>query len=126
VGAVLFSAWCLDVLFVAAAPHWGQRELLLRYEHERLEQPGQLVAYQLNWKGENFYRGNQLPVFVSSGSPFQAWVDEQKKDGQKVFYFVTEHRRVATLRAELGSPPVEDLTDEALNNKFCLVRARFP
>ena len=27
----------------------------------------QLVAYQMNWKGENFYTGNHVPAFVSTG-----------------------------------------------------------
>ena len=85
-----------------------------------------LVAYQMNWKGENFYRGNRIPAFVSSGKVFQDWVDQQKKLGQRRFYFVTEHKRVSGLRGELGQPPhVDRLSDKELNNKFVLVRIDF-
>ncbi len=33
-----------------------------------------LVAYQLNWKGENFYTGNNVAIFISSGAPLR-WLD---------------------------------------------------
>ena len=121
-----FAAWGLDVYFVELSPHWGQRELFMAYEKARVIEPGQLVAYQMNWKGENFYRGNAMAAFVSSGSKFQDWVDEQKRKGQKSFYFVTEHKRVSSLERELGHPRhFDELTDERLNNKFVLLRARF-
>jgi len=124
--ACVFAMWCINVYFVGIAPHWGQRELLLRYEVEQARVPGPLVAYQMNWKGENFYRGNRIPAFVSSGKVFQDWVDQQKKLGQRRFYFVTEHKRVSGLRGELGQPPhVDRLSDKELNNKFVLVRIDF-
>ena len=108
------------------SPHWGQRELFVRYEQEHKKKPGQLIAYQLNWKGENFYRGNQVPAFVSTGKRFKTWIAAQKKKGTSVFYFVTEHRRTRPLRNELGRPAVfEKLTDKTLNNKFQLIRVEF-
>ncbi|HZO13147.1 MAG TPA: glycosyltransferase family 39 protein, partial [Polyangiaceae bacterium] len=121
-----FAVWGLDVFLVKLSPHWGQRELFIAYERERMAQPGQLIAYIMNWKGENFYRGNRVPAFVSTGHRFQRWIDDQKKKGDKTFYFVLQHTRVTTLAAELGEPAIEKLTDEALNNKFVLVRVRFP
>jgi 4-amino-4-deoxy-L-arabinose transferase-like glycosyltransferase len=75
--ASTFAAWGVDVYFVRISPHWGQRELFLRYERERLVEPGPIVAYQLNWKGENFYRSNDIAAFVSSGEKFKKWVEEQ-------------------------------------------------
>jgi hypothetical protein len=120
-----FAAWTLDVYMVTLSPHWGQRELFIAYERHNAREPGPSVAYQLNWKGENFYRGNQVPAFVSSGKVFQDWVAAQKKEGVRVFYFVTEHKRVGSLKSELGNPPVDALSDERLNNKFVLVRVRF-
>lgn len=123
---VLCGAWVVNVYLLAVSPHWSQRELVVRYERARLDTPGALVAYQMNWKGENFYRGNQLASFVSSGRVFQDWIDLQKKQGQRVFYFVTEHKRVSNLRSELGKPRhVDVLTTEADNNKFVLLRVRF-
>jgi hypothetical protein len=94
---------------------------------ESTRSPGPLVAYQMNWKGENFYTGNHIPAFVTSGKKFTDYMDdEQKKKGKKSFYFVTEPRRVGTLTSELGSPRLVDkLTDTTENNKFILVRVRF-
>ncbi|KYF68416.1 ArnT family glycosyltransferase [Sorangium cellulosum] len=124
--AVVFTAWGLDVYFVRTSPHWGQRETLLAYMRARQEIPGPLVAYQMNWKGENFYAGNHLPVFVSSGKKFQDYINEQKKKGVKTFYFVTEHGRTSSLSNELGNPRFfEKLTSLELNNKFLVVRATF-
>jgi len=78
----------------------------------------------MNWKGENFYTGNHVPAFVSTGTKFKAWIAEQKKKGVKVMYFTTEHSRISSLKSKLG--PVRDfkvLTPRELNNKFTLARA---
>ncbi|WP_437876687.1 ArnT family glycosyltransferase [Sorangium sp. So ce513] len=124
--AVVFTAWGLDVYFVRTSPHWGQRETLLAYMRASQEIPGPLIAYQMNWKGENFYAGNKLAAFVSSGKKFQDYINEQKKKGVKTFYFVTEHGRVGSLSNELGNPRFFDkLTSIELNNKFLVVRATF-
>jgi 4-amino-4-deoxy-L-arabinose transferase-like glycosyltransferase len=124
--AVLWTAWGLDVYLVQTAPHWGQRETILAYYTARKGPEEPFVAYQMNWKGENFYTGNRVPAFVSSGAKFKSWIAEQKKKGTKVMFFTTEHSRLASLKSELG--PVKDfsvITDKTLNNKFALARARF-
>jgi 4-amino-4-deoxy-L-arabinose transferase-like glycosyltransferase len=121
-----FGAWGLGVYFMKISPHWGQRETTLAYYQAARELPGPLVAYQMNWKGENFYTGNHVPAFVSSGKRFQDYVLEEKKKGVRVFYFVTEHGRTGTLQNELTPPhDLEKLTTPELDNKFLLVRARF-
>jgi 4-amino-4-deoxy-L-arabinose transferase-like glycosyltransferase len=123
--ATCFGLWGLDVYFVKIAPHWGQRELYLRYEREKRDVPGPIVAYQLNWKGENFYRSNDIAAFVSSGDKFKKWVEEQRRNGVKVLYFVTEHGRTSGLSGEVGTAAkLELLTTKSLNNKFVLVRVR--
>ncbi|WP_235879848.1 ArnT family glycosyltransferase [Polyangium aurulentum] len=123
---ILFAGWGLDVYFMKTSPHWGQRETMLAYYSEHQKIPGPIIAYQMNWKGENFYTGNTLPVFVSSGKKFQDYILEQKKKGVKTFYFVTEHGRTGSLANELGGPRIFDkLTTPELNNKFGLVRATF-
>jgi 4-amino-4-deoxy-L-arabinose transferase-like glycosyltransferase len=124
--AVFWTAWGLDVYLVRASPHWGQRETILAYYATRKGPEEPFVAYQMNWKGENFYTGNRVPAFVSSGAKFKSWIAEQKKKGTKVMFFTTEHSRIASLKSELG--PVKDfkvLTDRALNNKFTVARAAF-
>ena len=78
----------------------------------------------MNWKGENFYSGNRLPAFVSTGAKFGKWLKRQRKAGVKVMFFVTEHGRYSTLKSELGAGfRLQRLTDKQLNDKFALVRA---
>ncbi|MFT3774661.1 MAG: glycosyltransferase family 39 protein [Minicystis sp.] len=123
---IVFGAWGLGVYFMKISPHWGQRETTLAYYQEARALPGPLVAYQMNWKGENFYTGNHVPAFVSSGKRFQDFILEEKKKGTKTFYFVTEHGRTGTLSNELGpTRSFDKLTTPELDNKFVLVRARF-
>jgi len=124
--AVAWTAWSLDVYLVNTAPHWGQRETVLAYYAARKGPEEPFVAYQMNWKGENFYTGNRVPAFVSSGAKFKSWIAEKKKKGTKVMFFTTEHSRIPALKSELG--PVKDfqvLTDRTLNNKFTVARAAF-
>ena len=125
-GSLVFSFWVVNVYFVSASPHWGQRELFETYYRERRSPAEPVVAYQLNWKGENFYTGNHVPVFVSTGERFRIWISQQREKGVRTMYFVTEHRRMDNLHAELGQPRrFERLTDETLNNKFGLARVTF-
>jgi len=124
--AVLWTAWGVDVYLVRASPHWGQRETVMAYYAARKGPEEPFVAYQMNWKGENFYTGNRVPAFVSSGAKFKSWVAEQKKKGTKVMFFTTEHSRIGSLKSELG--PLKDfklLTGRELNNKFTVARAVF-
>jgi 4-amino-4-deoxy-L-arabinose transferase-like glycosyltransferase len=121
--ATLVAAWAIDVYLVQVAPHWGQKETITTYYQSRASPEERLVAYQLNWKGENFYTGNDVPAFVSSGKRFTDWVDAQRKSGAKVMFFTTEHSRIGTLKRELGSVrKFELLTTPALNDKFVLAR----
>ena len=124
--AVIWTAWGLDVYLVNCSPHWGQRETILAYYAARKGPQEPFVAYQMNWKGENFYTGNRVPAFVSSGAKFKSWIAEQKKQGTRVMFFTTEHSRMTSLKGELG--PVKDfklITDKKLNNKFGVARAVF-
>ncbi len=122
--SVAWAAWGLDVYLYRSSPHWGQRETLLEYYRRRGSPNEPIVAYQMNWKGENFYTGNKVPAFVSSGQKFKDWVEEQKKKGVRVMWFTTEHGRIGSLKSELSNPPKLDVvTTKELNNKFMLARA---
>jgi 4-amino-4-deoxy-L-arabinose transferase-like glycosyltransferase len=117
------AAWTLDVYVVRAAPHWGQRETLIEYYRRRRGPEEQLIAFQMNWKGENFYTGNRVPTFVSSGSKFHSFLDQERERGTRVLYFTTEHSRESTLKSELGQVKrFQRLTNKSLNNKFFLAR----
>jgi len=121
------GAWLLAGYLPGITPHYSQRNLVERYERAIVDEPGPLVAYQMNWKGENFYRGNHLAAFVSTGHAFQDWVDDEKRAGTKTLYFITEPKRIDNLHGEIGRPrDFEALTSTAENNKFQLLRVRFP
>jgi 4-amino-4-deoxy-L-arabinose transferase-like glycosyltransferase len=123
---VAFGVWGIDVYFMQISPHWGQRETTIAYYQAAREAPGPLIAYQMNWKGENFYTGNHVPAFVSSGKKFTDYILDEKKKGVHTLYFVTEHGRTGTLSNELGpTKAFEKLTTPELDNKFVLVRAQF-
>jgi hypothetical protein len=77
----------------------------------------------MNWKGENFYTGNKIPAFVSSGATFTTWLKQQREKGVKVMYFITEHGRVGGLKSEVAGKNYREVTDKVLNNKFVVVRA---
>ena len=98
----------------------------MAYYLDRESSEPMFAAYQRNWKGENFYTGNRMPAWVSSGDKFKKWVAKEKKRGVKVIYFGTEHSRVKGLQRELGEVEhFEILTSKQLNNKFMTARVRF-
>jgi 4-amino-4-deoxy-L-arabinose transferase-like glycosyltransferase len=121
--AGVFAVWGLDVYMMKTASHWGQHEVIQAYYEGRKGPDEPLVAYQMNWKGENFYTSNHVPAFVSSGSTFTNWMKTQREKGVKVMFFVTEHSRTGGLRGEVQAKSYKELTDRALCNKFVLVRA---
>jgi len=122
--SLLWAVWGLDVYLVKAAPHWGQREVIEAYFKMRGSSKEPIIAYQMNWKGENFYTGNEIPAFVSSGAAFTNYLKAQQEKGIKTMWFVTEHSRTSSLKNEAANPKVfEMVTDRRLNNKFCLVKA---
>jgi len=121
--AVVWALWGLDAYMMRTAQHWGQHEVIQAYYQDRSGPEEPLVAYQMNWKGENFYTGNHIPAFVSSGPTFTQWIRQQKEKGVKVMYFVTEHTRTGGLKSEVQAKHYTEVTDKALCNKFVLVRA---
>ena len=119
----LWTGWGLDRYLVKIAPHWSQRETVIEYYKRRKSPEEWLVAYQMNWKGENIYTGNHLITFVASGEKFKSWVDEQRKSKHPVMFVTTEHTRISSLKSEIGKlKKLDVVTDKALNNKFALVR----
>ena len=143
--ASLFTAWTLDDYMVYVAPHWGQRPLFEAYYRDRQNVNEPLVAFEMNWKGENFYSGGRLIEFgngMSQGSTagergsdrMRTWLMDMKSKTHAI-YFVTESSRVGKidemLRGVLGNPPngaqkwTEPITNDLNDNKFIVVRARF-
>jgi 4-amino-4-deoxy-L-arabinose transferase-like glycosyltransferase len=121
--AFVWGLWGLDVYMTKTAPHWGQHEVIAAYYADRTSPEELLVAYQMNWKGENFYTGNRIPAFVSTGTTFTNWMKKKRDEGAKVMYFITEQGRIGGLRSEVAARAYREVTDKTLCNKFVLVRA---
>jgi hypothetical protein len=121
--ALALSVWSLDFYLVDLAPHWGQREIFEAYYRER--QPGEhIIAWQMNWKGENFYTGNAVYTFVDLDTrPLVEWANHHP--GERVF-FALEHSRVGSLRSTLHGAVVTPITTELDDNKFGVVSVQLP
>jgi 4-amino-4-deoxy-L-arabinose transferase-like glycosyltransferase len=121
--ACLWTLWGLDRYLIKIAPHWSQRETVMEYYRHRKSPEEWLVAYQMNWKGENIYTGNRLATFVSTGEKFKSWLSERRTSNHPVVFVTAEHTRIGALKGEIGQHKKFDvLTDKTLNNKFALVR----
>jgi hypothetical protein len=104
------------------SPHWGQRELMAAYYQQRKGPQEPLVAWQMNWKGENLYTGNRVSVFVNlKDEEITGWMDKHK--GTRAF-FVLEHSRLPRFKGLLGQRPVREVTTERQNNKFLVIAAQ--
>jgi 4-amino-4-deoxy-L-arabinose transferase-like glycosyltransferase len=121
--ATLFAVWCGDVYLSKTGRHWGQGDVIRAYYASRASEAEPLVAYQMNWKGENFYTGNRVPAFKSTGAPFTQWMGEQRERGTKVVYFVVEHSRVGGLKSEAKAKAWEAITTRDDSHQFVLMRA---
>jgi hypothetical protein len=123
--AAAFAVWGLDAYLPRVAPHWGQRELVEAYYRTRESDVEPLAAYNMNWKGENFYTGNRVAVFPAGGR-ILPWIEDRRREGARSIFFLVEHGRAAALRKEVGEPRSwVTLTEPRDNNKFVLVRASY-
>ncbi|HEY5283886.1 MAG TPA: glycosyltransferase family 39 protein, partial [Polyangia bacterium] len=58
--AIAFTYFLLDVYIRNAAAHWSQKPLIAQYYRERGSPYERLLAWQLYWRGENFYTQNEI------------------------------------------------------------------
>ncbi len=116
----VFALWMGNVYFARIAPHWSQRELVRAFGERRESVDEPLVAYQMNWKGESFYTGNRMAIFVTSGAPVTRYVETERERGRRRLFVVLEHDRIGSLRAEAAGHTVTALTTREANDKFCL------
>jgi len=120
VSALLMSAFAVDVYLPDLAEHWSTNGLIDRYYAAR--RPGEeLIAFQMNWKGENFYTGNRVSVYVDlDTSPLRAHFEASRG---KTIYALLEHSRIDSLRSLMpAGSSLDKLSTIRDNNKFVLVR----
>lgn len=117
--AIAFAAWGVNVYMVDLADHWSIRPLVERYYARRSGPEEPIVAWQMNWKGENFYTGNRVHVFKQlDNRAVLEWV--AKNEGTRAF-FALERTRLPSFRGLMQRRAVRELTTERDCNKFVLV-----
>jgi 4-amino-4-deoxy-L-arabinose transferase-like glycosyltransferase len=140
--AACFAIWALDFYQVDVSQHWSQRSIFERYYTMRrprtdLERTGEdakyrfdpMGAYQMNWKGENFYTGGRAAMLDCGDLPFcnshpqnhmPQWLAQRR--GERIFV-VTERSHsagaIGHIRATGGE--AHEVTTEWDQNKFVLI-----
>jgi hypothetical protein len=99
------------------SPHWTQRDLFWIYAHQ--SQPDEPIgAYQMNWRGEQFYSKNKVREIMRQEPPFATLSEFVRGPGARTWVLV-EQARLANLRQALGSLGRLKVV-EPRNNKFVL------
>jgi 4-amino-4-deoxy-L-arabinose transferase-like glycosyltransferase len=110
----IFNGW---FLWRRLSPHWTQRDLFWTYFHE--SQPGEPIgAYQMNWRGEQFYSKNTVREIARQAMPMTSLSEFVNGPGARKWVLV-EQSRVSGLRTALGTTAKLKIV-EARNNKFAL------
>ncbi len=119
---LLFGGWVVYVYMWQLTPHWSQRDFIASYYRERDSSEQRLVAWQMNWKGENFYTGNRVVVYVSlDNDAFDRWLERHRGE---THFFCTERPRLESLRRTLGKSAADAPVVDDTNNKYIMVRTR--
>ena len=104
---------------VDLSDHWGIRDLAQRYYELREGPEEPLLAWQMNWKGENFYTGNRVYVFAETDNErIRKWLEENEG---RTAYVVLEHKRLGRFRKLVSDSEVQELTTKRDSNKFLLI-----
>ncbi|MFO0675654.1 MAG: glycosyltransferase family 39 protein [Polyangiaceae bacterium] len=138
--AVLFSCFLGLRYLPKLSTHWSQRDLVAKSIELRGGTAVPLVAYAMNWKGENFYSGNRVAIFAVNGATpgddaFRRWLEDRAGQGTETIAMVVEHARIAHVKtivssagARGDSPPMrwslETVTTPRENDKFALCSLR--
>jgi len=121
--AVTMTWFSLNKYQVEIGPHWSQKEVLKTYYRLRRGPEEELMAWQMNWRGETFYTKAQVAVTMTAdNAKFQSWLRERA--GKRVF-LMCERGRWSQLRGlmptERGKQSLRLLDDRS--NKFYLAVA---
>jgi hypothetical protein len=140
VGAVacVWTGWGLDRLLTDVSPHWSQKQVIASYYQQRTKNADgssdePLIAWQMYWRGENFYTKNAIydhrieqkdkTVFLGDHNAEKLQEYLKTHTGHRVF-FIVERTRFEALRGLLPEANRASLkaVDES-NNKIYLAVA---
>jgi 4-amino-4-deoxy-L-arabinose transferase-like glycosyltransferase len=130
--AVCFTYFLLDVYMKQVSDRWSQKPLIATYYKERRSSDERLAAWQMYWRGENFYTQNEIyegakekrTVFLGDRNAEDLKDFLGRNSGKRIF-FVVERTRFDSLRGllpEAARPSLKIVDDR--NNKFYLAGAQ--
>jgi len=129
---VCFTYFLLDVYMKQVSNRWSQKPLIATYYKERHSPDERLAAWQMYWRGENFYTQNEIyegakekrTIFLGDRNA-EDLKDFLKRNPGKQVFFVVERTRYDSLRGLLPEParPSLRIVDDR-NNKFYLAAAQ--
>jgi hypothetical protein len=132
--AVAWTGFILDKILIELSPHWAQKHVIAAYYSHRKGPEEPLVAWQLYWRGENFYSRNEIydpkkqladkTVFLGDRNTEKLQQFFTAHKGKRIF-FVVERVRFEALR---GLLPAEargtlSIVDNS-NNKLYMASAQ--
>ena len=128
---VAFTYFLLDVYIRAAASHWSQKPLIAQYYRDRHSPYERLLAWQMYWRGENFYTQNE--IWEGPANERTVFLGDKNAEGLKEYvaahrgkrmFFIIERTRLDGLRGLLPDdvkPSLKIVNED--NNKFYLLTA---
>jgi hypothetical protein len=132
---VVWSSFLVDKLLIELSPHWAQKHVIAAYYKARRGPEEPLIAWQLYWRGENFYTKNEIyrssnpgerTVFLGDHNAEKMQTFFKSHPGRRVF-FVVERTRFESLRALLPAEARPSLTVvNDSNNKIYMAVATLP
>ena len=130
--AVCFTYFLLDLYMKHVSDHWSQKPLIATYYKQRRSPDERLAAWQMYWRGENFYTQNEIyegpkekrTIFLGDRNAEDLKDFLGRNPGKRVF-FIIERTRFDSLRGLLPEPtrPSLKIVDDR-NNKFYLAAAQ--
>ncbi|HEY2746243.1 MAG TPA: glycosyltransferase family 39 protein [Polyangia bacterium] len=132
--AVAWTGFILDKMLVELSPHWAQKHVIASYYGKRKGPEEPLIAWQLYWRGENFYTRNEIydhtkpqaekTIFLGDRNVEKMQAYLKSHGGRRVFFLV-ERVRFDALRGLLpvDARPTLQIVDQT-NNKLYLATAQ--
>jgi 4-amino-4-deoxy-L-arabinose transferase-like glycosyltransferase len=128
--ACLWTGWGLDRLLTDVSPHWSQKHVIASYYKLRSGPEEPLLAWQMYWRGENFYTKNVIydhtvdqkekTVFLGDHNADKMQEYFKSHPGRRIF-FIVERTRFEALRALLPEGARASLHSvDDTNNKIYL------
>lgn len=130
--AVSWAGFGLHVYFNQISPHWSEGYLVKLYYELRRGPDERLIAYSLNWHGENCYSANRAKILMTEHGFERDWEDFPewlKRHQGREYYFILGKGGGEGLKTKLnsaipGAGKTVEVVSGNLSNKYDLARAR--